>query len=460
MPLLNLLNRVYSDRRDRYGYTILSRTRAIRAIKKCDDKLFRRLIDTDVLSVLVRDQVILPLRIVCGSQDEYVFIVQKKIRPLIVPSEWSPTMFVDAALLILRAEKVLNPYGMMVDDPHPWNILFDKGNPYLIDMGSFNVAGTGVHWSVKLDTDIWPAGNVFNTLFLNAVTLIAAGRGRYVRHALTDYNPISGSDTVLLSLKSPLIILSYLTTIFQSFILRLIWRLFAPFSLEYFKLKLKQAYVFVLRRYLLSLRESILGSKSSLGPSTRISVDTLNIIHVIFDQNPCKRFLVYGANRKIVDYMLNLSGSSDLLFLSPDEFFIDDLYRAPYDSLSAAIMDLRFPTPGSGPCNRWILPAIDRFRSDVGLYFFNLEELVIINCLTISELIHSAQNMSETSFIFFSKLSGNISISGRDYGQTSDEVIIATIEQNFDLFKVILNNDSEMLVVLGPGSLIFHSICK
>ncbi len=452
--MLEFLGRAYPDRRDRYGYTVLSRSRAIRAIKRNDDEAVRRLIDTDVLDTLVVAQTILPPRIVRGRQDEYVFLVQKRIRPAVVPSEWSPTMFADAALLILRAEMALRPHGMTVDDPHPWNVLFDEGKPYIVDMGAFNVVCTGLHWSAKLDADIWPAASVFNAFFLNVVALAAAGRGHYVRRTLTDWNPIPGSDTALLLLKSPTTLFPYLAIRLHTVFFRWAWRFLTPVAFEPLKKKLKSAYLTVLSRYVERMRSSIVRRMVTVDTGTNISAGVADAIRTLIDQHPSRRLLVYGANRKTVDYIHHAAGTARLLVVSPDDALIDGLYRSAPGRMAVAVMDLRSPTPGAGPGNRWISPAVERYKSEVGVFFFDLEELVIEKCLTVSELIQAARSMSDVvALIVFGKLPRDIDITGRDYGQTADQVLLACLEQNLEAFEVILNDSSEMAVAFGRSNL-------
>ena len=456
MSLITVANRVYPDRRDRYGYTFLSRLRAVRAIKRCDDEAVRRLIDTDVLDTLVRSEVILPLRFVCGDQDEYVFLVQKRICPAIVPSEWSPMMFADAAILILRAEKALQSHGMTVDDPHPWNILFDEGKPYIIDMGAFNVLGTGVHWSADVDTDIWPAGNVFNGFFLNAVTLIAAGRAHYVRRTLTDWNPISGSDAALLLIKKPIMLFQFLSIRLHVAMFRWVWQYFSPIIAARWKRKLKSAYLAALSGYAARIRSRIIQCQAPVDVDRNISAAVTDAIPIVIDRNKSQRVLVYGAQRNAVDWIM-AAGALKLLVVSPDDTLIDSLYKSGFGG-AGAVMDLRSPTPGAGPGNRWITPAIERFKSEVGVFFFDLEEMVIEKCLTVSELIQAAHNMSsKAAIIIFGKLQRNRDISGRDYGQTTDSVLLTCLKESLGSFKIIHNDCHEMVVTFNSNNPTFSS---
>jgi len=457
VSLIQQLDRAYSDRRDRYGVTILSRSRAIRAIKRSDDEAVRRLVETNLLDILVAARAILPARVIRGRQDDYVFLVQKRIRPAVAPSEWSPSMFADAALLILRAEKALSLHGMTVDDPHPWNVLFDEGKPYIVDMGAFNVVGTGVHWSARLDADIWPAGNVYNALFLNVVALVAAGRGHYVRQALTDWNPISGSDTALLLLKNPATLIPYLAIRFHTALFRLAWTFSAPVASTSQKSKLKSAYLSFLSRYVQRMRSRIVRRMGAVGRGMNLSPSAAVAIRTFTRQHSSRRFLVYGASRESVD-CISAGGVTSLLVVSPDEVLIESLYHSPTNHMSVAVMDLRSPTPGAGPGNRWILPAFERHRSEVGVFCFDLKELVIDKCLTVSELVQAARELSKSvALIILTKPSRDDRTRGRDYGQTGDDVLLACLEEHLEAFEVIFNDSSEMVVTFSHNNPIRRS---
>lgn len=450
VSLTEVLSRVYSDRRDRYGYTVLSRTRAIRAIKRGDDRVIRHLIATNLLKILVDAQVILPPKIVCGRQNEYVFLIQKRIRPAVVPSEWSPSMFADAAQLILRAEKALSKHGMTVDDPHPWNILFYNGRPYIVDMGAFNFLGTGVHWSAKRDADIWPAGHIYNALFLYSVALNAAGKGRYVRQAITDWNQFSGSDVALLLLKRPTVLFPFVWLLLKTTIFGYAWRLVTQASSPRWKQQLKSFYLDEISRYVERARGTIIKKMDSSDnhDDKEISAGAAGAVRGFIGQEPLQRIVIYGASQKVLDYIRSV-GASRLLIVSPDDVLADKLYRSAPNDSSVAVMNLRSPTPGAGPSNRWILPAFERFNSRVGIFFFDLRELVIEKCLTVTELIEAAYRMSDTGLIVLRKLPVDKSFAGRNYGQVADHVLRACAAQNLDSSEIMHEDSTEMIIAYG-----------
>ena len=53
------------------------------------------------------------------------------------PYEWSFEMLKDVALFILDINKIANRYGYELQDPHPYNVIFNMNQPQYIDFGSF-----------------------------------------------------------------------------------------------------------------------------------------------------------------------------------------------------------------------------------------------------------------------------------------------------------------------------------
>ena len=121
------LNLKFSDRRDKYGFTVLKGSRVVRIIKK-DNELFFKMYNQKILKQMIDNEFILPFKIYESTKSDYIFVIQNKIPIIVNPSEWSPAMFIDAAKLILRVE-ILKDHNLTFDDVHPWNILFKDGKP-------------------------------------------------------------------------------------------------------------------------------------------------------------------------------------------------------------------------------------------------------------------------------------------------------------------------------------------
>jgi hypothetical protein len=54
----------------------------------------------------------------------------------IYPFEWSGEMQKDAAIMVCELERTLLRNGMTLKDGHPWNVMFEAGRPFFVDVGS------------------------------------------------------------------------------------------------------------------------------------------------------------------------------------------------------------------------------------------------------------------------------------------------------------------------------------
>jgi hypothetical protein len=58
------------------------------------------------------------------------------VRSISYPHEWSPVMFHDAALFLVDLEMALASCGLILKDPHLYNVAFDRGRPLYLDFAS------------------------------------------------------------------------------------------------------------------------------------------------------------------------------------------------------------------------------------------------------------------------------------------------------------------------------------
>lgn len=82
---------------------------------------------------------------ICSDEEQPVTLVSdgqalvlkhKKIKFISYPHEWCASMLKDAALFHLELSQKLISQGFFLKDAHPWNILFEKGNPVFVDFTS------------------------------------------------------------------------------------------------------------------------------------------------------------------------------------------------------------------------------------------------------------------------------------------------------------------------------------
>jgi hypothetical protein len=93
------------------------------------------------------------------------------------PFEWTASMFLDAAKIVLDFNLALMSAGYCTQDGHPWNILFDGVKPLFVDFTSI----------VPLpDSGRWPAVDEFEQYFLTSLSLMARGHHGSARALLRD----------------------------------------------------------------------------------------------------------------------------------------------------------------------------------------------------------------------------------------------------------------------------------
>ena len=121
---------------------------------------------------------LIPRTIISDFQLEgYELVLEhEKIDVISFPTEWSFTMLKEAALLVLKVNKILLKYGFETFDPHGYNVLFDHAIPKYIDFGSFGRKSTKKYWRGKdnfrefyfYTLYMWSKGNsFFARTFLN-----------------------------------------------------------------------------------------------------------------------------------------------------------------------------------------------------------------------------------------------------------------------------------------------------
>lgn len=100
--------------------------------------------------------------------------------------EWTASMLKDAALLVLDFNLALARRGLATQDAHPANVLFDRCRPVFVDFGSITPVQPHAPW---------PAYDEFCRFYLYPLYLMAHGQGRIARWLLHDTEQgVLGSD--------------------------------------------------------------------------------------------------------------------------------------------------------------------------------------------------------------------------------------------------------------------------
>jgi hypothetical protein len=136
--------------RDPVGFLFHYDNRVFRAINKYCQKNIMELFDCGLVDELNESELIPRTKISEFVLENYDLILEhEKINVVTYPPEWSFRMLQDAALTVIKLNKILLKYGYETKDAHSYNILFDGPNPKFIDFGSFSKRFDSKYWICK-----------------------------------------------------------------------------------------------------------------------------------------------------------------------------------------------------------------------------------------------------------------------------------------------------------------------
>lgn len=151
------------------------------------DRVFRRIYEdkapffTDVLAnpavaALMADGRLVGTS-VTASEEPGLLLAHDTVWPRSYPQEWCAEMLRDAGLLIVDVADALAQSGLALADGHPWNVLFRRGKPVFIDVGSIEAPHAALPW---------PAMAQFNRFVRYPLHLYGAGLPELARARLQD----------------------------------------------------------------------------------------------------------------------------------------------------------------------------------------------------------------------------------------------------------------------------------
>lgn len=123
---------------DDTGRVFVWRDNIYRGIYEKKTDQIRKLIECGLLDELIRERLIPKTYVTDLSAEGFELILRhEKIHTLTYPYEWSFEMLKDAALTVLKVNKISKKYGYQTKDCHAFNVLFEGTNAMYVDIGSF-----------------------------------------------------------------------------------------------------------------------------------------------------------------------------------------------------------------------------------------------------------------------------------------------------------------------------------
>lgn len=310
------------------------------------------------------------------SIDGYALVLKHYAIPFIsYCMEWTSEMLRDAALLICDLAIELYAKGLTFKDAHPWNILFDFGQPIFVDWGSIGPVEQQREWPYT----------EFRDRFIFPLYLMSSGQSRLARTFMF--------DTVNRPRKGD---------IFRLLLRRVSLRTWLRYWLN--DRRHMQARFKVDKTFFQSLRQTVEsipvtakrtewteyegsdGKGFSHQPSQEWPDKIRNVYGLLKALRP-ETFLDVGCNRGWFSELAALQGSQ-VVAIDIDEPSINTLYRrvrASKISVLPLVMDICTPTPPHGVMHARP-QAQSRLRADLVLALALTHHLVFKRGLTFEAI--------------------------------------------------------------------------
>jgi hypothetical protein len=325
-----------------------------RAITKRASGLYRNLFETGVIDRLIRKGLI-ETEITPLSLDGYELVLRHRTLPFQAYCfEWCNEMLKDAALLTCDLNLELVSHGLMTQDAHSWNILYDGPTPKFVDFGSI----------IPLSDHVKQISNWyknFQDFFLYPLYLMLAGKGELARHLLFDLHPVVSKQAIL-----KLLPLSK----------QLYYRMMDLFN-DPTKLRSKEAFLQQIRRFVEAVEFSAVKTDwsgyydtefPSFEPSEFWNTKHKAVFELIKRLQP-RTVVDIGSNRGWYSQLAANMGIS-IVALDTDEICVKDLYAdAAHKKLSIVplVMNISSPTASISAKGAYYPPAQERLKGDLVL---------------------------------------------------------------------------------------------
>lgn len=317
---------------DRHGRLFTWQGELYRALTTEGAALCRRMLKAGIVEKLVRVNLLIETEMTNLTVEGFETVVRHRRLPFVsLPSEWSPRMLRDAALLLADLEIALarEGLGLNENDITPANVLFDGTRPVYIDFGSIREAGARVYED-------------FLTSCLFPLQLAATQQARLGRLVL---EPENGTllDDLAGEARSPLSGPG------------LVDRLMAPFH----RPKLEGKDMARLRAQVEKLSMPLIENHEAASPDPLVR-------KVVRELAPGSTLVVGGAGEQYLPELLETG--TPVILADADERVVDRAYERHRGSgLLPLVLDLRYPPAGRGVGNREIAPATERLGCDLVL---------------------------------------------------------------------------------------------
>jgi len=150
MPISDSVSRLGASFRDPSGFLFTRRDNLYRQVNRIYQPHYAKLLSSGLYDRLVKAGLLISHQEVDVEPADpalaYRVISPQRVDFISYPYEWSFSQLKDAALAIMRVQKMALEAGMVLKDASAYNIQFHHGRPILIDTLSFEIHTEGEPW--------------------------------------------------------------------------------------------------------------------------------------------------------------------------------------------------------------------------------------------------------------------------------------------------------------------------
>ena len=153
-----------------------------RGIREESSAFYKKLVDDGIIRKLIEKRYLVETDTIDLALDGYPLVFKHRVVPFVsFAIEWCPEMLRDAALFMIDLTAELVADGLFIDDPEPFNVLFDGCHPVLVDVCSIEPTAHKIFtkWNAYQDE--------FRNEFIYPLRLLSMGKGSSIRRLLVDY---------------------------------------------------------------------------------------------------------------------------------------------------------------------------------------------------------------------------------------------------------------------------------
>lgn len=400
MPLVERDPASYTDPN---GYVYWQDGQVFRRIYPEKAPFIAGLLENPTVARLIADGKLVGTR-VADSDEPGLLLAHDTIWPRSYPHEWCSPMLREAGALIVDVTSALGEAGYALADGHPWNVLFHRGKPVFIDVGSIVEAHPALPW---------PALAQFNRFVRYPLHLYGAGLPELARARLQDLALGVSADLAMRALpasykwRHPLVTAKLRLNVAAEAMADSARagaaagakaREVAPEMMR----QIRQGFFASLRAEVTAIAPAAKGAWVSYYANCPSMAEAdaaakATLMERVLDELAPQTVLDLGANTGQYAMMAARKGAR-VVALDQDEPSVAALYRASRQEnldVLPLVMDLGNPSPANGWCASQRPDALTRFQSDAALMLALIHHLVFTANASLAQVAQLAGRASK-----------------------------------------------------------------